>query len=29
METLTAIIGLVSALIQLIVVIYEAKRKSK
>jgi len=29
METLTAIIGLVSALIQLIVVLYEAKRKSK
>lgn len=29
METLTAIIGLISALIQLIVVLYEAKRKSK
>lgn len=29
METLTAIIGLVSALIQLIIVLYEAKRKSK
>jgi len=29
METLTAVIGLVSALIQLIVVLYEAKRKSK
>lgn len=29
METLTAAIGLVSALIQLIVVLYEAKRKSK
>ena len=29
MEILTAIIGLISALIQLIVVLYEAKRKSK
>lgn len=29
METLTALIGLVSALIQLIVILYEAKKKSK